>query len=98
MLSDTADARQLVQRYFALLNGSDLSTAHEVLSDEVVFVGPRAPEGIHGRQAFKEFLLSLRHDSPDLRFEEIESLVEGSRVASVFTMTRTTTASNARRK
>jgi ketosteroid isomerase-like protein len=31
----------------------------------------------------------LRRDSPDLRFAEGETVAEGDRVASVFTMTRT---------
>jgi ketosteroid isomerase-like protein len=48
-----------------------------------------APEGISGREAFIEFLATLRRDSPDLRFTEGEMVVEVNRVASVFTMTRT---------
>ena len=84
-----AENRQLVTRYFELLNEGHFSSAHEIISADVVFVGPRAPEGIRGLHAFKEFIASLRHDSPDLRFEEVESLAEADGVASVFTMTRT---------
>lgn len=79
----------MVRRYFDLLNGSDLSGLEEILSPDVVFFGPRAPEGIYGREAFIEFLATLRRDSPDLRFTEGEMVVEVNRVASVFTMTRT---------
>ena len=79
----------MVRRYFDLLNGSDLSGLEEILSPDVVFFGPRAPEGISGREAFIEFLATLRRDSPDLRFTEGEMVVEGNRVASVLTMTRT---------
>jgi ketosteroid isomerase-like protein len=71
------------------LNGGDLSRAGEVLAQDVVFFGPRAPEGIRGLDAFRDFVGSLRRDSPDLRFTEGETVVEGDRVASVFTMTRT---------
>jgi steroid delta-isomerase-like uncharacterized protein len=85
--------RQLVRRYFDLLNGSDLSRLGEIISPEVVFFGPRAPEGIRGREAFIEFIVVLRRDFPDLRFAEGEMVVEGDRVASVFTMTRTHTSS-----
>jgi steroid delta-isomerase-like uncharacterized protein len=81
--------RRLVSRYFDLMSGGDLSTAEEILSPDVVFVGPRAPEGIRGREAFIEFVVALRRDSPDLRFAEGEAVAEGDRVASVFTMTRT---------
>jgi steroid delta-isomerase-like uncharacterized protein len=81
--------RRLVRRYFDLLNGSDLSGLEEILSPDVVFFGPRAPEGIYGREAFIEFLATLRRDSPDLRFTEGEMVVEGNRVASVFSMRST---------
>ena len=67
------------------MNASDLSGLEEILSPDVVFFGPRAPEGIYGREAFIEFLATLRRDSPDLRFTEGEMVVEGNRVASVFT-------------
>jgi steroid delta-isomerase-like uncharacterized protein len=81
--------RHLVRRYFALLNGGDPSTAEEILSPDIAFFGPRAPDGICGREAFVEFVASLRRDSPDLLFTEGETVAEGDRVASVFTMTRT---------
>jgi ketosteroid isomerase-like protein len=86
---DVEENRRLVGRYFDLLNGSDFSAAGEVLSPDVVFLGPRAPEGIRGLDAFGEFIAALRRDSPDLRFAERETVVEGDRTASVFTMTRT---------
>jgi len=60
----------------------------DILAPDVVFVGPRAPEGVHGREAFIEFVRDLRRDSPGLRFEQGETIAEGDRVASVFTMTR----------
>jgi ketosteroid isomerase-like protein len=89
MHSDLEANRRLIGRYFDLLNGSDLSTAELILSPEVVFFGPRAPEGIRGREAFIEFVAALRREAPDLRFEEGETVAEGDQVASVFTMTRT---------
>ena len=81
--------RRLVRRYFDLLNGDDPSTADDTLSPELAFFGPRAPEGIHGREAFVEFIATLRREVPDLRFAEGETIAEGDRVATVFTMTRT---------
>jgi ketosteroid isomerase-like protein len=90
--------RRLVRRYFDLLNGSDLARLEEILSPDVVFFGPRAPEGIRGREAFIEFVAALRRDSPDLRFTEGEMVVEGNRVASVFTMTRTHTSEEGQAK
>ncbi len=89
MPPDLEENRRLVRRYFDLLNGSDLSRLEEILSPDVVFFGPRAPEGIRGREAFIEFVAALRRDSPDLRFAKGEMVVEGNRVASVFTMTST---------
>ncbi len=89
MPPDLEENRRLVRRYFDLLSGSDLSRVGEIVSPDVVFFGPRAPEGIRGREAFIEFLVALRRDSPDLRFAEGEMVVEGNRVASVFTMRRT---------
>jgi steroid delta-isomerase-like uncharacterized protein len=86
---DPETNRRLVRRYFDLLKGGDLSTAEEILSPEVAFFGPRAPEGVRGREAFIEFVVALRRESPDLRFAVGETLAEGDRVASVFTMTRT---------
>jgi ketosteroid isomerase-like protein len=80
--------RRLVRRYFDLLNESELPAAEEIISPDVVFFGPRAPEGIRGLEAFRDLIAALRRDSPDLRFAERETLAEGDRVASVFTMTR----------
>jgi ketosteroid isomerase-like protein len=80
--------RRLVRRYFELMNG-DLPAAEEILTPSVVFFGPRAAQGIRGRRAFLDFVAGLRRDSPDLRFAERETVAEGDRVASVFTMTRT---------
>jgi ketosteroid isomerase-like protein len=89
MPSDLEENRRLVRRYFDLLNGSDSSRLEEVVSPDVVFFGPRAPEGVRGREAFIEFVATLRRDSPDLRFTGGEMVAEGNRVASVFTMSRT---------
>jgi ketosteroid isomerase-like protein len=89
MGADPEEMRRLVRRYFDLLNGGDLSRADEVLASDIVFFGPRAPDGIRGLDAFRDFVVALRSDSPDLRFAEGETVVEGDRVASVFTMTRT---------
>ena len=86
MPPDFEENRRLVRHYFDLLNGSDLSRLEEILSPDVVFFGPRAPEGIRGREAFVEFVATLRRD---FRFTGGEMVVEGNRVASVFTMTRT---------
>ena len=86
---DPEDNRELIRRYFDLLNASDLSGIEEILSPDVVFFGPRAPEGVRGPEAFIEFITALRRDSPDIRFAERETVVEGDRVASLFTMTRT---------
>jgi steroid delta-isomerase-like uncharacterized protein len=81
--------RRLVRRYFALLNDGDPSVAEEILSPDVAFFGPRAPDGVRGREAFVEFVANLRRDSPDLQFAEGETVAEGDRVAAAFTMTRT---------
>jgi ketosteroid isomerase-like protein len=89
MGADPEEMRRLVRRYFDLLSGGDLSRADEVLASDIVFFGPRAPDGIRGLDAFRDFVVALRRDSPDLRFAEGETVVEGDRVASVFTMTRT---------
>ena len=86
---DPEECRRLVRRYFDLMNGGELSRADEVLASDIVFFGPRAPDGIRGLDAFRDFVVSLRRDSPDLHFAEGETVVEGDRVASVFTMTRT---------
>ena len=89
MPPDLEENRRLVRHYFDLLNGSDLSRVEEIVSPDVVFFGPRAPEGIYGREAYIEFLVALRRDLPDLRFADGEMVAEGNCVASVFTMTRT---------
>jgi ketosteroid isomerase-like protein len=89
MPPDLEENRRLVRYYFDLLNGSDLSGLEEIVSPDVVFFGPRAPEGIYGREAFIEFIAALRRELPDLRFAEGEIVAEGSRVAGVFTMRST---------
>jgi ketosteroid isomerase-like protein len=86
---DPEENRRLVRRYFDLLNGGNLSRGDEVLASDIVFFGPRAPDGIRGLDAFRDFVVSLRRDSPDLHFAQGETVAEGDLVASVFTMTRT---------
>ena len=86
---DLEENRRLVRHYFDLLNTNDLSGLQEIVSSNVVFFGPRAPEGIYGREAFIEFIAALRRELPDLHFAEGEMVAEGNRVASVFTMTST---------
>ena len=61
----------------------------EVSSPDIAFFGPRAPEGIYGREAFIEFIAALHQELPDLRFSAGEMVTEGNRVASVFTMAST---------
>ncbi len=89
MPPDLQENRRLVRHYFDLLNTNDLSGLQEILSPDVVFFGPRAPEGIYGREAFIEFLVALRRELSDLRFAVSEMVAEGNRVAIVFTMTWT---------
>jgi ketosteroid isomerase-like protein len=89
MPPDLQENRLLVRHYFDLLNRDDLSGLQKILSPDVVFFGPRAPEGIYGREAFIEFIAALGRELPDLRFAEGEMVAEGSRVASVFTMRST---------
>ena len=89
MPPDLKENRRLVRRYFDLLSGSDLSRVEEIVSPDVVFFGPPRPRRHPRTGGFIEFVVALRHDSPDLRFTEGEIVVEGNRVASVFTMTRT---------
>ena len=98
MPPDLQENRRLVRHYFDLLNTNDLSGLEEILSPDVVFFGPRAPEGIYGREAFIEFIAALHRELPDLRFAEGEMVAEGSRVASVFTMTSTHSSEEGRAK
>jgi steroid delta-isomerase-like uncharacterized protein len=95
---DLEENRRLVRHYFDLLNTNDLSGLQEILSPDVVFFGPRAPEGIYGRDAFIEFIATLRRELADLRFSVGEMVAEGSRVASVFTMRSTHTSEEGRAK
>jgi steroid delta-isomerase-like uncharacterized protein len=98
MQPDLEGNRRLVRHYFDLLNTNDLSGLQEILSPDVLFFGPRAPEGIYGREAFIEFIAALHRELPDLRFAVGEMVAEGSRVASVFTMRSTHSSEEARAK
>jgi predicted SnoaL-like aldol condensation-catalyzing enzyme len=88
-IPDLEANRRLVGRYFDFLNEGDPSIAKEALSPSVMFFGPRAPEGIHGREAFIDFVSSLRRDAPDIHFAEGEMVAEGNLVASRYTFMRT---------
>jgi steroid delta-isomerase-like uncharacterized protein len=85
----TETTRHVVARYFDFMNSADTSIADDILSPDVVFVGPAAPDGISGREAFVQFVTAMRSASPDLRFSEVESVVEGERMATRFTMSGT---------
>lgn len=89
MPADLEENRRLVRHYFDLLNRNDLLGLEEIVSPDIAFFGPRAPEGIYGREAFIEFIAALGRELPDLRFAVGEMVAEGSRVASVFTMRST---------
>jgi predicted SnoaL-like aldol condensation-catalyzing enzyme len=88
-MPDLEANRQLVRRYFGFLNEGDPSVAEETCSPSVVFFGPRAPEGIHGREAVIEFHSSVRRDAPDIHFAEGELVAEGNLVATSYTFRRT---------
>jgi steroid delta-isomerase-like uncharacterized protein len=81
--------RQIVDRYFAFMNGGDPSIAEDIFLPDVVFIGPAAPDGISGRDALVQFVAMMRSASPDLHFDEVESVVEGDRMATRFTMSGT---------
>jgi steroid delta-isomerase-like uncharacterized protein len=98
MPPDLQENRSLVRHYFDLLNRNDLSGLQKILSSDVVFFGPRAPDGIYGREAFIEFIAALGRELPDLRFAVGEMVAEGSRVASVFTMSSTHSSGEGRAK
>ncbi len=98
MPPDLQENRRLVRHYFDLLNTNDFSGLEEILSPDIVFFGPRAPEGIYGREAFIEFIAALHQELPDLRFAEGEMVAEGSRVAIVFTMRSTHSSEEGRAK
>jgi len=88
-IADLDANRRLVGRYFEFLNEGDRSIAEATLSPSVVFFGPRAPEGIHGREALIDFHSSVRRDAPDIHFAEGELVAEGNLVATRYTFRRT---------
>jgi ketosteroid isomerase-like protein len=68
MPPDLQENRRLVRHYFDLLNRNDLSGLQEILFPDVVFFGPRAPEGIRGGEAFIEFIAALGRELPESAF------------------------------
>jgi hypothetical protein len=59
MGSDPEENRRLVRRYFDLLNGGDRRRRKRFSPQTSSFFGPRAPEGVRGRDALIEFVLAL---------------------------------------
>jgi ketosteroid isomerase-like protein len=87
-MPDLETNHRLVRRYFEFLNEDDPSIAEETLSPSVVFFGPRAPEGIHGREAVIDFHSSVHRDAPDIHFAEGELVAEEDLVATRYTFKR----------
>jgi steroid delta-isomerase-like uncharacterized protein len=74
-----------VRRYFEDLWGrGNLAVADAILSTDLFFHGPGV--GIRGAESFKQFVAAFRASFPDLEFTDLESIAEGARVASCFTM------------
>jgi steroid delta-isomerase-like uncharacterized protein len=85
----TETSRDLVVRYFDFMNSAEPSLACAIFAQDVVFVGPAVTDGIKGREAFVKFVATMRSATPDLHFTEVESVAEGERLASRFTMSGT---------
>jgi ketosteroid isomerase-like protein len=88
-IADLEANRRLVGRHFDFLNEGDRSIAEATLSPSVVFFGPRAPEGIHGREALIDFHSSVRRDAPTSISPRANWWPKGTSSATRYTSRRT---------
>jgi steroid delta-isomerase-like uncharacterized protein len=86
--SDPAENRRLAVRYFdEILSQGRIDVADELLSAEVRFRNP--PVTLTSRDDFKQLVRALRAAFPDLKFKLEDTIAEGDRVATRWTMTGT---------
>lgn len=80
--------RAIVRRYLEeIWNQGDLETADEILAPTFVFRG--VARTIEGLEAFKQYVAAVRTTFPDIQFITEDSIAEGDKVVSHWTMSGT---------
>jgi steroid delta-isomerase-like uncharacterized protein len=78
--------RQMVSRYFAeVLSAGRLETIDELMRPDFVFNIPTIPGGVHGIDAYKEFVRTLRTAFPDGVFAAEQVIAVDTRAAARWT-------------
>ena len=77
---DDSASRQLIERYVYVWNTGNLHLIDEICTPDVVIYYPGRPDGIHGREAVKHLIGSIRTIIPDLELRVDEEFTAGDRV------------------
>lgn len=67
-----------------VFNGRDLDAIDELFADDYVMHDPNAPDDIHGREGFRDYVRTFHDAFPDLEVEQLDQLVDGDEVATRF--------------
>src|SRR5438067_8819293 len=82
-------AKALVRRYYgALWNRWDFALADELIAEDIAFRGSLGVS-VRGREAFREYMDSVRRAFPDFHNRVEELIAEGDRVVARLTYTGT---------
>jgi steroid delta-isomerase-like uncharacterized protein len=86
--TDSSANKKIAERYFEeILSQGNLAVADELLASDVRFTNP--PLTLHSREELKQLVTALRGAFPDLRFRLEDTVAEGDKVATRWTMTGT---------
>jgi steroid delta-isomerase-like uncharacterized protein len=78
----TERSRELAQRYFdEILNKGDMAAIDALFTPDFVFYIPTIPDGVRGRDAYKDFVRNLRNAFPDGVFTPVGQPAEGDKAA-----------------
>jgi len=84
-------AKVLVDKAMKIYNAGDMALIPEVYAPEIVLHASGSAEKIVGHEGYKKWVEFVRTAYPDFHMTADEIVVQGDKVATVFTMTGTNT-------
>ena len=77
-LIEQARAQELIRRYLEALNTRNPDRMHEIVASDIFLEEPLLPNGVHGWDEYRAFLVSLWEMMPDLEFAPLDGSLESA--------------------
>jgi len=81
--------RELMNTFVKFINTADEKLANELVSPKAVFFAPTSPEQLKGAEGYMTVLGMMRSGFSDIQWTLEETVIEGNRVATRYTLNGT---------